>query len=165
VSCGGVLKAQDSIAQAKPVARLDISPQVWRYLALSYLRYGNHEFLGCMLGKREGDTIKVRGVGPADVKSAAGDSTAVKAEQTCALQGWEGVVGTIHSHPEPVGPTCTHWYRGLQIWTTDMAAFVYGPYPVAAIYCGDRIVWINRAKVEVTLMAPDTATSQDSSHQ
>jgi hypothetical protein len=157
-TCYRTLDAQDSTLA--PVVRLEIAPQAWRYLRLSYLRYGNHEFLGCMLGHRVGDTVWVRGIGPADVQAAPNDSTTVRADQTCAVQGWQGVIGTIHSHTEPVGPSCSHWYRGLQVWTTDMAAFVYGPYPIAAIFCGNRIVWINRDKAEYTMGIPDSTAGR-----
>jgi hypothetical protein len=41
-----------------------------------------------------------------------------------------------------------------------MAAFVYAPYPIAAIFCGDRIVWINRDKAEYTMGIPDSTAGQ-----
>jgi len=52
----------------------------------------------------------------------------------------------IHSHPG--GERCFYYFPGTRLATSDGLSFALQPYPVDAIMCGDRIVWIGRDLVE-----------------
>jgi hypothetical protein len=52
----------------------------------------------------------------------------------------------IHSHPD--GTRCYYYFPGTAVASSDARSFALEPYPVDAIMCGDRIVWIGRDLVE-----------------
>src|SRR5438552_4956280 len=60
--------------------------------------------------------------------------------------GWSGTVGMIHSHP--TGERCWYYFPGTQVPSSDGQSFRLNDYPVDAIMCGDRVVWISRSLVE-----------------
>jgi len=109
------------------------SDQARRLLLLQYQSYPT-EFLGCMIGA------------PADVDPGESTATSVVPQQTCEDAGWANTVGMIHSHPG--GQRCFYSFPGTQVATSDWHSFALQPYPVDAIMCGDRIVWIGRDLLE-----------------
>jgi hypothetical protein len=48
----------------------------------------------------------------------------------------------IHSHPD--GRSCWYFFPGTSVLTSDGQSFLRQPYPVDAIMCGERVVWISR---------------------
>jgi len=131
-------EARTPIAGARVLA---LSPQAQRYLLLQYRSYPT-EFMGCMLGERRGDTVVVTRIAPADVDTAQSKRTHVQPLGSCEAAGWEGTVGMIHSHPD--GDKCWYFFPGTEVATSDQASFTRQPYPVDAIMCGARVVWISR---------------------
>jgi len=120
---------------------LVLSAQARRYLSLQYRSYLT-EFMGCMIGTIRGDAVIVERIAPADVDPAQSTRTRVLPTQTCEDAGWAGTVGVIHSHPD--GERCFYYFPGTQVATSDAASFARQPYPVDAIMCGGRVVWISR---------------------
>ncbi|HEX4601421.1 MAG TPA: hypothetical protein VH116_08510 [Gemmatimonadales bacterium] len=124
-----------------PTRALVLSTQAQRYLILQY-RSSTTEFLGCMIGDVDGNTVIVRRIAPADVDPGQSSVSHVIPKTTCADAGWTGTVGMIHSHP--AGERCLYFFPGTEVATSDGASFVRQPYPVDAIMCGDRVVWMSR---------------------
>jgi len=120
---------------------LVLSEQARRYLMLQYRSFPT-EFLGCMIGEMHGNAVIVHRIAPADVDPRQSTETRVVPKQTCEDAGWTGTVGVIHSHPS--GVRCWYFFPGTQVATSDAQSFARQPYPVDAIMCGDRVVWISR---------------------
>lgn len=138
-----------------PVRKLILSDQARRYLALQYRSYPT-EFMGCMIGEVRWSAVIVRRIAPADVDPEHSTTTRVVPRQTCEDAGWAGTVGVIHSHPG--GDRCWYYFPGTRVASSDGASFAGQPYPVDAIMCGDRVVWINRDMAESQLrFGPDPA--------
>jgi hypothetical protein len=137
--------------EAPAVQALVLSEQARRYLVLQYRAFST-EFLGCMIGEVSGSTVVVRRIAPADVEPSQSTSTRVVPKQTCERAGWNGTVGMIHSHPS--GERCWYYFPGTQVPSSDGESFLRSPYPVDAIMCGDRVVWIRRelGEDQVTLV-------------
>src|SRR5438309_7550284 len=127
---------------------LVLSAQARRYLSLQYRSYLT-EFMGCMIGTIRGDAVIVERIAPADVDPAQSTRTRVLPTQTCEDAGWAGTVGVVHSHPG--GERCFYYFPGTRVATSDAASFARQPYPVDAIMCGDRVVWISRDMAEQQL--------------
>ena len=132
---------------------LILSDQARRYLALQYRSFGT-EFMGCMIGELRGNAVIVERIAPADVEPAQSTQTRVVPERTCEDAGWSGTVGMIHSHPD--GQRCWYYFPGTHVASSDAQSFGRQPYPVDAIMCGDRVVWVSRdmQQQEVPLVAP-----------
>lgn len=132
---------------------LVLSDQARRYLLLQYRGFPT-EFMGCMIGSVTGRAVVVDRIAPADVDPAQSTATWVVPRQTCESAGWTGTVGTIHSHPS--ADKCWYFFPGTGVPSSDGASFLSTTYPVDAIMCGERIVWINRAlaQQELTLTRP-----------
>ncbi|HXG44731.1 MAG TPA: hypothetical protein VNJ71_08260 [Gemmatimonadales bacterium] len=118
--------------------------QAHRVLALVYQRHPT-ELMGCMMGERRGDTVRVERIAPADVDPEHSTPEHVMPRRTCEEAGWGPPVGLIHAHTS--AERCWYFFPGTQVLTSDGQSFVRGPYPVDAILCGERVVWINRALV------------------
>jgi len=129
---------------------LVLSEQARRYLVLQYRSFPT-EFMGCMIGEMHGNAVIVHRIAPADVDPKQSTETRVVPKQTCEDAGWTETVGVIHSHPG--GQRCWYFFPGTQVATSDAQSFARQPYPVDAIMCGDRVVWISRdmAQQEVAL--------------
>jgi len=133
-------------ARTAPVAHgaasaVVLSGQARRYLALQFKAYPT-EFMGCMIGEQQGNSIVIRRIAPADVDSTQATATHVVPRISCEAAGWTGTIGMIHSHPG--GKSCWYHFPGTQVATSDLQSFAQQPYPVDAIMCGDTIVWIGR---------------------
>jgi len=137
---------------------LVFSDQARRYLALQYRSYPT-EFMGCMVGEMRGRAVVVLRIAPADVDPAQSARTHVMPKQSCEEAGWAGTVGVIHSHPS--GQQCWYHFPGTQVLSSDGQSFLWQPYPVDAIMCGDRVVWISRdmAERQLTLLAGEAHDS------
>jgi hypothetical protein len=120
---------------------LVLSAQAQRYLQLQYRSFAT-EFIGCMIGELQGSTVVIRRVAPADVDPSQSTPTHVIPRQTCEGAGWGGTVGVIHSHPS--GERCWYYFPGTQVLSSDGQSFLNQQYPVDAIMCGHRVVWIGR---------------------
>ena len=133
---------------------LVLSEQARRYLILQYRSFPT-EFMGCMIGEMHGNAVIVHRIAPADVDPKQSTETRVIPKQTCEDAGWTGTVGVIHSHP--TGERCWYFFPGTQVATSDAQSFGRQPYPVDAIMCGDRVVWISRdmAQQQVQLVDAD----------
>jgi hypothetical protein len=133
---------------------LVLSDQARRYLVLQYRSFPT-EFMGCMIGEMHGNAVIVHRIAPADVDPRQSTDTRVVPKQTCEDAGWTGTVGVIHSHPS--GERCWYFFPGTQVATSDAQSFGRQPYPVDAIMCGDRVVWISRdmAQQQVRLVEAD----------
>jgi hypothetical protein len=133
---------------------LVLSEQARRYLRLQYRSFPT-EFMGCMIGEMHGNAVIVHRIAPADVDPRQSTETRVVPKQTCEDAGWTGTVGMIHSHPS--GERCWYFFPGTQVATSDAQSFGRQPYPVDAIMCGDRVVWISRdmAQQQVRLVEAD----------
>ena len=131
---------QDSVTW-QPTRTLILSDQARRFLLLQYRGFPT-EFMGCMIGEVQGQTIVVKRIAPADVDPGQSTTTWVVPQQTCENAGWTGTVGTIHSHP--TGERCWYFFPGTQVPNSDGHSFLASPYPVDAIMCGARVVWISR---------------------
>ncbi len=132
-------------ASANAARALILSDQARRYLALQYRSYPT-EFMGCMIGEVRGTAVLVRRIAPADVEPAQSTATHVVPKQTCEGAGWSGTVGMIHSHPS--GERCWYFFPTTQVPSSDGQSFMRTGYPVDAIMCGSRVVWISRNLVE-----------------
>ncbi len=128
-----------SSATATPA--LILSDQARRFLALQYRAYRT-EFMGCMIGEIRGKVVIVQRIAPADVDPPRSTATHVMSKQTCERAGWKGTVGMIHSHLG--GDRCWYYFPGTEVPSSDRVSFLHTPYPVDAIMCGDRVVWISR---------------------
>ena len=124
---------------------LILSEQARRYLTLEYRSFTT-EFMGCMLGEVRGRSVLVSRIAPADVDPSASAPTHVVPRETCEGAGWTGTVGMIHSHPG--GERCWYYFPSTAVATSDGQSFLRQPYPVDAIMCGDRVVWISRDMAE-----------------
>jgi len=131
---------------------LILSDQARRYLSLQYRSYPT-EFMGCMIGEIHGNAVIVRRIAPADVEPGHSTATRVVPEQTCEDAGWAGTVGMIHSHPD--GQRCWYYFPGTRVASSDAHSFARQPYPVDAIMCGNRVVWLSRDMVEQQLRLSD----------
>jgi len=120
---------------------LVLSKQAQRYLVLQYREFST-EFMGCMIGEVRGSTVVVERIAPADVDSAASRATRVVPKGSCEDAGWTGVVGIIHSHPG--GERCFYYFPTTIVPSSDGASFAMNDYPVDAIMCGTKVVWIAR---------------------
>lgn len=149
VSALSGIGAVSGAAQAAPGPRspavLILSGQAQRFLALQYRAFPT-EFLGCMVGDVRGDTVLIERIAPADVDPVQSTATWVVPEQSCEAAGWTNIVGLIHSHPS--GERCWYFFPSTAIPTSDGHSFLRGRYPVDAIMCGDRVVWISRSQVQ-----------------
>ncbi len=132
-------------ARAVPPRALILSDQAERFLTLQYRSFPT-EFMGCMIGRVQGRALVVERIAPADVDPAQSTSTWVVPRQTCERAGWKGTVGMIHSHPG--AERCWYFFPTTQVLSSDGTSFLRASYPVDAILCGDRVVWINRAMVQ-----------------
>lgn len=135
------LMAVASVRGTSHARALILSEQARRYLALQYRSYGT-EFMGCMIGEVHGNAVIVQRIAPADVEPAQSTQTRVVPERTCEDAGWSGTVGMIHSHPD--GQRCWYYFPGTRVASSDAQSFGRQPYPVDAIMCGDRVVWVSR---------------------
>ncbi|PYO41296.1 MAG: hypothetical protein DMD33_14565 [Gemmatimonadetes bacterium] len=158
LAVAGRVDAQGTAASvgAKPddaPRALVLSDQARRFLLLQYRGYPT-EFMGCMIGSVRGRAVVVDRIAPADVDPAQSTATWVVPRQTCESAGWTGTVGTIHSHPS--AERCWYFFPRTGVPSSDGVSFLSTAYPVDAIMCGDRIVWINRAlaEQELTLTRP-----------
>jgi len=113
--------------------------------------------MGCMIGEVRGQTIVVQRIAPADVDPLHSTATWVVPQQTCENAGWTGTIGMIHSHPS--GERCWYFFPGTQVPSSDGHSFLASPYPVDAIMCGSRVVWISRdlTQQEVSLITEGNA--------
>jgi len=136
---------------------LVLSDQARRFLLLQYRGFPT-EFMGCMIGEVHGRTVMVRRIAPADVDPTQSTATWVVPQQTCESAGWTGTVGTIHSHP--TGERCWYVFPGTQVLSSDGRSFLSTPYPVDAIMCGTRVVWVSRdlTQQEMPVIADRNAT-------
>lgn len=137
----GGLRAQ---ARSAPVVLL-LADQARRELALVYAAHAT-ELLGCLIGQLRGDTVVVDRIAPADVDPAHSTPTHVLPRGNCEKAGWLSTVGMIHSHPD--GKECWYLIPGTRVAGADGESFLRGSYPVDAILCGERVVWINREMLE-----------------
>src|SRR3989442_2923867 len=140
------LGARGVSGAASMLARvLVLADEAGRYLTLAY---GSHatEFMGCMIGQVRGPMVFVQRIAPADVDPVHSTRTHVLPRQTCEEAGWIGTVGVIHSHPG--GERCFYYFPGTAVASSDAESFARQPYPVDAIMCGDRIVWIGRDRAQ-----------------
>jgi len=122
-----------------------LSEQAQRFLALQSRSFAT-EIMGCMIGEIRGDTVRIDRIAPADVDPSESTATWVVPKQTCEGAGWAGTVGMIHSHPS--GERCWYHFPGTQVPSSDGVSFLRTPYPVDAILCGDKVIWISRSMVE-----------------
>jgi hypothetical protein len=129
-----------------------LSDQARRFLALIY-ESSRVEFMGCMIGEIRGGAVLVDRIAPADVAPSQATATWVVPTQTCEQAGWAGTVGLIHSHP--TAAQCWYYFPNTQVPTSDGQSFLHSPYPVDAILCGTRVVWISRdmTQQEIPLIA------------
>jgi hypothetical protein len=137
--------AARELAAANAPRSLVLSDQARRFLLLQYRAYST-EFMGCMIGEMRDRVVVVDRIAPADVAPEASTPTRVVPKQTCENAGWKGIVGMIHSHPS--GERCWYYFPGTQVRSSDGQSFGMNAYPVDAIMCGDRVVWISRSMVE-----------------
>src|SRR5881296_286617 len=146
-----------AIASAGAARTLSLSAQARRFLTLQYRSFPT-EFMGCMIGEVLGQTVIVRRIAPADVDPPQSTATHVVPKQTCEEAGWTGTVGTIHSHPS--GERCWYLFPGTQVTSSDGRSFLSTPYPVDAIMCGTRVVWVSRdlTQQEMPVIADHNAT-------
>ncbi len=143
---------------------LILSDQARRYLALEYRSYST-EFMGCMIGEIHGNAVIVRRIAPADVEPGHSTATQVVPHQTCEDAGWAGTVGVIHSHPD--GQRCWYYFPGTRVASSDAHSFARQAYPVDAIMCGNRVVWLSRdmEQQQVQLSDPDGQPAAPPPHQ
>jgi hypothetical protein len=133
---------------------LILSDQARRYLALQYRSFPT-EFMGCMIGEIHGNAVLVHRIAPADVEPRLSTATHVVPKQSCEEAGWLGTVGMIHSHPG--GERCWYYFPGTEVASSDGQSFARQRYPVDAIMCGDRVVWVSRDLVQQQVVIDDAA--------
>ena len=126
---------------ATPPHVLILSNQARRFLALLF-ESSRVEFMGCMIGEVDGGVVRVERIAPADVAPSQATETWIVPTQSCEQAGWAGTVGHIHSHPSAA--QCWYYFPNTQVATSDAQAFLHTAYPVDAILCGARVVWISR---------------------
>lgn len=131
---------------------LILSDQARRYLVLQYQAVRT-EFMGCMIGEIHGNAVIVRRIAPADVEPGQSTETRVIPTQTCEDAGWAGTVGVVHSHPD--GERCWYFFPGTRVVTSDAHSFARQLYPVDAIMCGKRVVWLSRDMVQQQVLLSD----------
>jgi len=150
---GGQVRTASAAPSEDAPRLLILSDQARRFLALEYRAFPT-EFMGCMIGTVHGEVVMVERIAPADVDPAQSTATWVVPQQSCERSGWAGTIGTIHSHPS--AERCWYFFPGTQVPSADGQSFMMAGYPVDAIMCGDRVVWINRGLVqrEVALSPP-----------
>jgi len=148
-------------AMSMTARALVVSDQARRYLALAY--GSPTEFMGCMIGHVHGPVVFVQRIAPADVDPVHSTRTHVLPRQTCEEAGWTGTVGMIHSHPG--GERCFYYFPGTQVASSDAESFARQPYPVDAIMCSDRIVWIGRDHAQRQVQLGDGAAPATLDHQ
>ncbi len=141
----GLLVGMSVAHGASAASTLVLSDEAQRFLALQYRSFST-EFMGCLIGTARGGTVRVERIAPADVEPSRSTATHVVPKQSCEQAGWSGTVGMIHSHPG--GQHCWYYFPGTQVLSSDGQSFLHQPYPVDAIMCGDRVVWISRDMVE-----------------
>lgn len=124
---------------------LVFSAQARRFLNLEARSFST-EFIGCMIGEAHGPVVVVSRIAPADVDPIESATTHVVPRESCENSGWEGTVGIIHSHP--TAERCWYFFPGTQVMTSDAQSFLYQPYPVDAILCGRKVVWVGRDMLE-----------------
>lgn len=139
-----VAAARETRSARAPDA-LVLSAQAQRFLKLQYRSFPT-EFMGCMIGEFRGGKVVVNRIAPADVDPARSAPTWVMPKQSCEEAGWAGTVGMIHSHVS--GDRCWYFFPGTQMPSSDGQSFLHSDYPVDAIMCGDRVVWISREMVQ-----------------
>jgi len=137
--------AAHEVSAANAPRALVLSEQARRFLLLQYRSFST-EFMGCMIGEVQAGVVVVKRIAPADVEPEESTPTRVIPKQTCERAGWSGTVGMIHSHP--TGERCWYYFPGTQVPSSDGQSFRLNDYPVDAIMCGDRVVWISRSLVE-----------------
>jgi hypothetical protein len=149
----GLLVSMPAAHSAPAASTLVLSGQARRFLTLQY-RQCSTEFMGCLIGTAHGGTVRVERIAPADVEPSQSAATHVVPRRSCEQAGWPGTVGMIHSHPG--GERCWYYFPGTAVPTSDGQSFLNQPYPVDAIMCGERVVWISRDGVEraLNLVAP-----------
>lgn len=146
-SAQATIVASASVGEASaapPAHALILSDQARRFLAL--MSASPVEFMGCMIGEVRGDAILVDRIAPADVAPSQATATWVIPTRTCEQAGWAGTVGLIHSHPSAA--QCWYYFPNTQVPTSDGQSFMHNAYPVDAILCGARVVWISRAMTQ-----------------
>lgn len=141
----GLLVRMSAAHGAPAASSLVLSEEAQRFLMLQYRSFST-EFMGCLIGEAHGGTVRVARIAPADVEPTQSTATHVVPKQSCERAGWSGTVGMIHSHPG--GQKCWYYFPGTQVLSSDGQSFLHQPYPVDAIMCGDRVVWISRDMVE-----------------
>src|ERR1041385_246185 len=141
---------------------LTLSRQARRYLSLQYRSFPT-EFMGCMIGEIHGNAVIVRRIAPADVEPGQSTETRVVPEQTCEDAGWAGTVGVIHSHPD--GERCWYFFPGTRVASSDAHSFARQLYPVDAIMCGDRVVWLSRDMVQQQVALSDPTAPPAAPHR
>jgi len=133
-------------AQAVPApSTLILTDQARRELALVYAAHAT-ELLGCLIGGIRGDTVEVKRIAPADVDPAHSTPTHVFPRGNCEEAGWTSTVGLIHQHPD--AKECWYLIPGTRVPGADGESFLRGPYPIDAILCGERVVWVSREMKE-----------------
>ncbi|HEY6223586.1 MAG TPA: hypothetical protein VIW26_07365 [Gemmatimonadales bacterium] len=137
--------------------RFVLSEQARRFLILQYRNYST-EFMGCMIGEVRDSVAYVERIAPADVDPYHSTATTVTvASQTsCEDAGWTGTIGRIHSHPS--GQKCSYYMPATEVLNSDGQSFLRSAYPVDAIMCGDRVVWIAREMIERQIAMVPTGT-------
>jgi hypothetical protein len=125
------------------------SEQAIAMLAAEYAARPHQEFLGCMLGWVRGDTVLVQRVVLAKGQTGDSNSVSLPFDRGCT-NDFDNVIGHIHSHTKAElvkGDQCSYYHLvdGHQRWLQDLTNFRYGPhgYVADAIYCGDRITWLD----------------------
>jgi hypothetical protein len=157
----GVVEAASARAGSHARA-LILSDQARRYLSLQYRSFPT-EFMGCMIGEIHGNAVIVRRIAPADVEPGQSTETRVVPEQTCEDAGWAGTVGVIHSHPD--GERCWYFFPGTRVASSDAHSFARQLYPVDAIMCGDRVVWLSRDMVQQQVALSDPTAPPAAPHR
>ena len=148
------------IARPAPMGAQDAAPHVLvvgdqarHELALVYSGRAT-ELLGCLIGRIEGDTVRIDRIAPAHVDPAHSTPVHVLPQESCEDAGWKPVIGTVHNHPE--GQNCWFVFPGTRVPASDGKSFLDGTYPVSAILCGPRLIWVTRDLMhhELGLTAP-----------
>ena len=143
-----------------PMAAQDVAPhvlvvsdQVRHELTLVYSGRAT-ELLGCLIGRIHGDTVRIDRIAPAHVDPAHSTPIHVLPQESCEDAGWKPVIGTVHNHPE--GQNCWFVFPGTRVPASDGKSFLNGTYPLSAILCGPRLIWVTRDLVhhELGLAAP-----------
>lgn len=105
--------------------------------SLQYFTLSPVEQLGCLIGTVRGDTLVVDSVLP--LKAEQATRTVVTTVEECPA----GAIGRVHSHPD--AKFCWYTFPGTAVPSSDAVSFRRSPYPVDAIVCGSKLVWVDRA--------------------